>query len=62
VAYAFETILKITLIRAIGQNNLIESALGTLGMRDKIPKFILEISSIPIAKTLRMISCQHPDF
>jgi hypothetical protein len=50
--YALETSLKITLMRAIGLNCLISSAPGTLGIKDKIPKFKREMSIRPRAKPL----------
>jgi hypothetical protein len=56
IAYAFATILKMTLIRAIGRYYLILFAPGTFGMRDKIPKFSLAISTVPKANPLRICS------
>jgi hypothetical protein len=44
--YAFATNLKITLIKAIGQYCLTESAPTTFGIRDRIPKFNLATSTV----------------
>jgi hypothetical protein len=54
MAYALEINLNITLIEAIGWNYLIESAPGTLGIRDKTPKLSLEMSSLPRENSLRI--------
>ena len=53
VAKAFETILKITLIRAIGLYWEIDSAPGIFGIRERMPKFSLAMSMRPSTKSLR---------
>jgi hypothetical protein len=51
---ALEMNLNITLINAIERNSLMESAPGTLGKRERTPKFNLEMSNLPKAKSLRI--------
>jgi hypothetical protein len=54
MAKALEMNLKITFINAIGRDNLMESAPGTLGRRERTSKFSLEMSNLPKAKSLRI--------
>jgi hypothetical protein len=49
LATALSRNLKRTLINTMGQYCLIDSTPSTLGIRDKMPKFSLEMSIVPKA-------------